>query len=217
MSNLIAFSAAELPGLLEDNKGVLGSIAAIYAGAKIALSSLNAVEQGHLGVKTRFKKVRTDKQGRVVIKDAGPHLVFPGVHAYETISTRARARDLEVVEALMYGQDGVAQKWRIDASIVWNVRDAYRAIFEVQGEEDGLNAYVTNYCAGALFGAINNQDPGGIIAKQEEYFEGIRQSVTGNLGEVGVVLNELLIKGFAPSEAQVIADGIPGLTRGYSN
>lgn len=197
-------------------KSTVGYITGGVAAIGIALKSFTVIPEGSVGVKTRFGKARRHKKGELtgqpIVKGAGAHATFPGVHSYKVVNVRHRSSDLEPSNVEVYDEQGHAEKRSLQASITWRVSDEgdapYRALFEV--EDGSLTQMVTNICLGGLRKTVEEQGPH-VMNRTEELYSSTYQHTHEWLGRIGVALEAVQIKDSAPSEAQILANALGNL------
>lgn len=194
-------------------KSTIGYLTGGVAAIGIALKSFTIIPEGSVGVKTRFGKARRHKKGDLagqpVIKGAGAHATFPGVHNYKVVNVRHRSSDLEPSNVEVYDEQGNAEKRSLQASVTWRVSDEgdapYRALFEV--EDGSLTQMVTNICLGGLRKTVEEHGPH-VMNRTEDLYSGTYRHTHEWLGRIGVTLEAVQIKDSAPSEAQILANAL---------
>ena len=195
-------------------KGTVGGIAAGVTAIGLGLKSFTTIPEGHIGIKTRFGKVRRyrtgEQKGHPIMKQPGAHPTFPGVHAYRTINTRLRSNDLEPAHVQIRNEDGSSEKRALRASVNWRVSDEgdnpYRALFEVDDGSD-LTQIVTNFCLGGLRSVLEAE---GMPESEERLLEATRLKCATWLPQIGVELLGISLKDTTRSEAQILAESLRG-------
>ena len=208
-SEIISSGIGEGAGV---GKSTIGYITAGVAAIGIALKSFTIIPEGSVGVKTRFGKARRHKKGDLagepIIKGAGAHATFPGVHSYRVINVRRRASDLEP-SFVDVDNRGISEKRALRASITWRVSDKhddpYKALFEV--EDGSLEQSVTNICLGGL--RLTIEEHGRAITNQPELLHAETNAhIREPLGLIGVNLEAIQIKDTTQSEGQAVGNAI---------
>jgi regulator of protease activity HflC (stomatin/prohibitin superfamily) len=171
------------------------------------------VPEGYVAVRTRFKHVKKDREGRpqpVILGEGFHPFVVPFAHSLKLISVRDRVSELGVV------QIDRGQQLNVEAWAKWKVsRDGnnpYRALFHA--EEGELGQIVISTCVNGLrnvMTGIGEED----LLNEDRIYNQVNYLCHEKLLHYGTVLLGLSIRDIAPRDAEIqrmgIREGIMGL------
>ncbi len=197
-------------GLISLITNNLGTILGILAGGGVLVSSIRYIREYERGVVTRLGRLVRDKNPAPdsdgIREYHGFVLRIPGLWRVSVVNIRDRTDQLSVDGVERVGPSGRLEKWKLQATVKWHVREGY-VYSGCQWQIEDIGEFVRGEIENGLFNILQGTDSA-ILYSSDQIFEIAKDFIEGRLLVHGVVWTELMVKEFARVDAEVQAQAI---------
>lgn len=197
-------------GLISLITSNFGTILAAILGGGVLISSIRYIREYERGVVTRFGRLVRDSEPNPDSDGIREYTGFvpriPGLWRVSVVNIRDRTDQLSVDGVERIGLSGRLEKWKLQATVKWHVREGY-VYSGCQWQIEDIGEFVRGEIENGLFNVLRGTNAT-LLYNSDEIFDMAEDFIKDRLLVHGVVWTELMVKEFARVDAEVQAQAI---------